>query len=249
MTETGTTDFRAACAVDFINAFKFYDTFATRDVEGYSTGIPFFPWFTANGDDRSHQDVVDGKDAVRVKSCWGGMVAFDAKFFQRQGVSYDEPITAGNQSPSNLSAPYRFRAEKDLYWDASECCLIQADIQNPEPGNSGIYMNPFVRVAYDTKTLSWLAFTRRFERLYTPIHFILDIVFQNPGYNPRRFEEPWQEVEENVWIPDGSEQGGSFQVVTRVASHSGFCGRRKLAVMKENITEGGRNWENLPVPS
>lgn len=246
----GKADYRAACAVDFINPFKFYDTFATRDIEGYSMGLPFFPWFSANGDEQTHQDVLDGKDAVRVRSCWGGMVAFDARFFQRTGGRHDDLVTAGNQSPSNLSAPYRFRAEKELYWDASECCLIQADIQNPEPGNSGIFMNPFVRVAYDTKTLSWLGFTRRFERLYTPIHFLLDIMTNAPTYNPRRNEVPWQQVVETVWVPDEtSKQGGSFQKVTRIASHTGFCGRFGLTVIKENITEGERNWESVPMPS
>ncbi|KIX08029.1 uncharacterized protein Z518_02684 [Rhinocladiella mackenziei CBS 650.93] len=246
----GTTDYRAACAVDFINAFKFYDTFATRDMDGYSMGLPFFPWFSANGDERTHQDILDGKDAVRVRSCWGGMVAFDARFFQKRPGQDVEPVTAGNQSPGNLTVPYRFRAEKDLYWDASECCLIQADIQSPEPGHSGIYSNPFVRVAYDSKTLSLLGFTRRFERLYTPVHFLLDILTGAPGYNPRRYEVPWQEVEETIWIPDEkSEDGGSFQQVTRIATHSGFCGRQSLQVMKENITEGERNWEFLPVPS
>ncbi|KAH0559356.1 hypothetical protein GP486_004132, partial [Trichoglossum hirsutum] len=33
---TGLTSYRAACAVDFVLPFKFYDTFATRDLEGYS---------------------------------------------------------------------------------------------------------------------------------------------------------------------------------------------------------------------
>ncbi|KIW84746.1 hypothetical protein Z517_00134 [Fonsecaea pedrosoi CBS 271.37] len=246
----GVTDYRAACAVDFINPFKFYDTFATRDAEGYSMGLPFYPWFAAGGDETSHQDVLDGKDAVRVRSCWGGMVAFDARFFQAR-PGRPELITAGNQSPSNLSTPYRFRAEKDLYWDASECCLIQADIQNPEPGNSGIYMNPFVRVAYDSRTLSWLGFTRRFERLYTPIHWLIDLVTNKPKFNPRRHEEPWQEVQETVWIADERmpPNNGSFHQVMRIASHAGFCGRRGLAVIKENIMEGERNWEFVPVPS
>lgn len=248
-TSSGKADYRAACAVDFINPFKFYDTFATRDMEGYSMGLPFFPWFSAGGSEQTHQDVLDGSDAVRVRSCWGGMVAFDAQFFQKPSNVRHELVTAGNQSPSNLSAPYHFRAEQDLFWDASECCLIQADIQNPEPGNSEIYMNPFVRVAYDTRTLSWLGFTRRFERLYTPIHFLLDIMVMLPHYNPRRYEEPWQQVEETVWVRDDTlELGGSFQHVTRIATHSGFCGMRKLAVIKQNIREGERNWETLPVP-
>lgn len=245
----GKADYRAACAVDFINPFKFYDTFATRDAEGYSMGLPFYPWFSAGGDEKSHQDVLDGTDAVRVRSCWGGMVAFDARFFQKQPGGY-EPETAGNQSPSNLSAPYRFRAEKDRYWDSSECCLIQADIQSPDPTNTGIYMNPFVRVAYDSTTLSWLTFTRRFERLYTPIHFLIDVMTNKPKYNPRRDEQAWQEVEETVWVADEtSENGGSFRGVARIASHAGFCGRRGLSVLKENITEGERNWELVPVPS
>lgn len=40
---SGRAQYGAACAVDFINTFKFYDTFATRDFEGYAMGIPFFP--------------------------------------------------------------------------------------------------------------------------------------------------------------------------------------------------------------
>lgn len=245
----GVADYRAACAVDFINPFKFYDTFATRDAEGYSMGLPFYPWFAAGGDETSHNDVLEGRDAVRVRSCWGGMVAFDARFFQKNPGDH-ELITAGNQSPSNFSAPYRFRAEKDQYWDASECCLIQADIQNPEPRNSGIYMNPFVRVAYDSTTLSWLGFTRRFERLYTPIHWLIDVATAKPKFNPRRHEEPWQQVEETVWFPDQSlPNNGSFHQVTRTASHAGFCGRRGLALIKENIMEGERNWELVRVPA
>jgi hypothetical protein len=245
----GVTEYRAACAVDFINPFKFYDTFATRDADGYSTGLPFYPWFAAGGDETSHNDVLEGRDAVRVRSCWGGMVAFDARFFQHRHGG-EKLITAGSQSPSNFSAPYRFRAERDMYWDASECCLIHADIQSPEHGKSGIYMNPFVRVAYDSRTLSWLAFTRRFERLYTPIHWLIDAATNKPRFNPRQHEEPWQEVEETVWFADESlPNNGSYHQVTRLASHAGFCGRRGLALIKEDITEGERNWEILPVPA
>ena len=245
----GVTEYRAACAVDFLNPFKFYDTFATRDAKGYSMGLPFYPWFAAGGDESSHNDVLEGKDAVRVRSCWGGMVSFDARFFQKRPSDY-ELITAGYQSPSNLSAPYRFRAEKDQYWDASECCLIQADIQNPEQGNSGIYMNPFVRVAYDSTTLSWLAFTRRFERLYTPIHWLIDVSTSKPRFNPRRHERAWQQVEETVWVSNETlPNNGSFHQVTRTASHAGFCGRRGLALIKQDIKEGDRNWEVVQAPS
>lgn len=249
MAESGQTEYRAACAVDFINPFKFYDSFATRDSEGYSMGIPFFPWFTASGEAQSLQDVLDGKDAVRVRSCWGGMVAFDAQFFQKALSEKQEPVTALGVF-RNVSAPYRFRAEEDLFWDASECCLVHADIRDPFSDESGIYMNPFVRVAYEPQTLSWLGFTRRFERLYSPIHFLLTSLTRMPWYNPRRAEHAGEEVEETVWVSDQTlPAGGSFKPVLRIATNSGFCGRRGLQLMKVDIDSTGRNWEPIPPPS
>ena len=231
----GRASYHAACAVDFINPFKFYDTFATRDMEGYSMGVPFFPWFTDSGKAISRKDVLAGKDAVRVKSCWGGMVAFDAKPFQ-------------------AVQPLRFRATLDLYWDASECCLIHADLMKPitvnEDGNFvGVYMNPFVRVAYGKWTLGWLHFTRRFERLYTIPHTIINHLVGLPWLNPRRTEEPGAKVEEVVWMSvDGSEAGGTFQTVTREATGDGFCGLRMLQLIKESPRNGEKNWEKMPVP-
>ncbi|KAJ9664718.1 hypothetical protein H2198_000064 [Neophaeococcomyces mojaviensis] len=249
--ESGRTNYRAACAVDFINAFKFYDTFATRDLDGYSMGVPFFPWFSAGGGDGTLDDVLGGKDAVRVKSCWGGMVAFDAVFFQNWQGEARTIRTAANESPSNLSAPYRFRAEKDLWWDASECCLIQADIQSPDHLNTGIFVNPFVRVAYDSKTLSWLWFTRRFEKLYVLIHFIADALVSLPHYNPRRHEKAWHTVEEMVWFSDETLPGnGTFRPVTRIAEHSGFCGRPGTLqlILEDGKVSKGRNWEFVDAP-
>lgn len=245
--ETGKASYRAACAVDFINPFKFYDTFATRDSEGYRMGLIFFPWFSPGGEAKSRQQVLDGTDAVQVKSCWGGITAFDANYFQPSDTVLE---TAGSEGPLNLTAPYRFRAEYDMYWDASECCLIHADIQSSDPNDTGIYMNPFIRVGYGQKTLSWLGFTRRFERLYSPIQFLLDIIIGNPSYNERQHEQAWQEVYENIWVSDPKlPAGGSFQDVPRLATHAGFCGRRKLPVMKEHPVPGERPWEFLPIPT
>lgn len=261
--EDGVARYRAACSVDFINAFKFYDTFATRDLQGYSMGVPFYPWFTTAGNGESRKDVLDGKDAVRVRSCWGGMVAFDATYFQsperpstihgRQEITTEKrhPITS-RYTENRL--PVRFRAERDLFWDASECCLIHADIQDSpsnvdEISDTGIYMNPFVRVAYDGSTLSWLWTTRRFEKLYSPIHNIVNHLAGLPRYNPRREEVPGQEVEEKVWVPDGEKSGGgSFLTIKRVAGNSGFCGRRGLEVLVEDRKPGQKGWESLPVP-
>ena len=246
--ETGVAQYRAACSLDFFNPFQFYDTFASRDLQGYSMGIPFFPWFGTAGEAESRKDVIAGKDAVRVKSCWGGMVAFDAKFFQ--GADEDELQTAASQSPTNTTAPYRFRVEDDLYWDASECCLIHADIQSTDPENTGIFMNPFVRVGYTAGTFKWLGFTRRWERVYTPIQYMVDIIAAMPKYNPRRAEQPWDSVDEEVWIANSSKPlGGSFESIPRLATHSGYCGRRRLPVIKKNFREGSRNWEFLKIPS
>ena len=234
--EHGHTSYRAACAVDFINPFKFYDTFATRDAEGYSMGVPFFPWFTSSGNGISRQDVLKGKDAVRVKSCWGGMVAFDAKPFQ-------------------TAKPLRFRASTDLYWEASECCLIHADLVKQDvsgdDGNMpGVYMNPFIRVAYSQRTLRWLQFTRRFERLYAIPHSVINRLAGLPWFNPRRTEEAGQNVQEKGWVSDsGLVEGGSFQMQEREAIGDGFCGRRGLQLIVEAPRKGEKNWEDVPVPS
>ncbi|KAL4885324.1 cryptococcal mannosyltransferase 1-domain-containing protein [Aspergillus karnatakaensis] len=241
--DNGVAQYRAACAVDFINPFKFYDTYATRDLQGYGVGLPFFPWFTNAGDGSSRKDVLSGTDAVRVRSCWGGMVAFDARFFQQP--------TAGPER----DRPLRFRASHDAFWEASECCLIHADIQdvpiNPEEiTDTGVYMNPFVRVAYDSRTFSWLRITRRPERLYTLIHNILSPIVGLPRFNTRRTEVPGQRVWETAWITDESEEeGGSFQEAKRIASNDGFCGRPGLQVIIEDREEGEAGWESLPFPS
>ena len=235
MDEHGNTAYRAACAVDFINPFKFYDTFATRDMEGYSMGVPFFPWFTNAGSGSSRQDVLAGKDAVRVKSCWGGMVAFDAKPFQ-------------------ANPPLRFRATPDIYWDASECCLIHADLLDgstfDEDGDYvGVYLNPFIRVAYSNTTLPWIRRVQRVERLFTIPHNLINHLVGLPWFNPRRAEVVGSQVEEKVWVEDESlKAGGSFQKEYREASRGGYCGMRTLQVIKESQRDGEKNWETMPVP-
>ncbi|KAI9926668.1 hypothetical protein MW887_003761 [Aspergillus wentii] len=252
--DKGVAQYRAACAVDFINPFKFYDTYATRDLQGYSMGLPFFPWFSTAGKGESRKDVLSGKDAVRVRSCWGGMVAFDANFFQR---AVKKRASQRDTNPRVLDigqSPVRFRASHDLFWEASECCLIHADIQEPqsivdEITDTGIYLNPYVRVAYDRSTLSWLWTTRRFEKLYSVIHNIGNHLVGLPWFNPRRTEIPGENVQETVWVAiDRQDGGGSFQKVDHIASNDGYCGRRGLQVIVEHRKEGQKGWENIPVP-
>ncbi|KAL4780029.1 cryptococcal mannosyltransferase 1-domain-containing protein [Aspergillus varians] len=245
--DNGIPQYRAACAVDFDNPFKFYDTYATRDLEGYSMGLPFFPWFSDAGSGQSRRDVLAGKDAVPVRSCWGGMVAFDAQFFQSHNKINTSVAVAGE------SLPARFRALQDpnIFWDASECCLIHADIQIPwrvgdNVTETGIYMNPFVRVAYDTRTLSWLWTTRRFEKLYSIIHNIGDHLVGLPWFNPRLREAPRQSVQETVFVTDG--KNTSLQTVERIARHDGFCGRLGLQVVPLQREKGHKGWQNVQMP-
>ncbi|RAL12137.1 glycosyltransferase family 69 protein [Aspergillus homomorphus CBS 101889] len=241
--DDGISHYRAACAIDFINPFKFYDTYATRDLQGYSMGLPFYPWFSTAGEGQSRQDVLSGTDAVRVRSCWSGMVAFDARFFQD---------SQENRGYKGVQTPARFRASHEMFWEASECCLIHADIQDPQTNedDSGIYLNPYVRVAYDHSTLSWLGTTRRFERLYSFIQNLGNHLVGLPWYNSRRNEVSGQAVQQKVWVPDGKENGGgSFQTLDRVAGNDGFCGRPGLQVIVEHRKEGQKGWETIPMPS
>jgi hypothetical protein len=232
----GIAQYRAACAVDFSNAFKFYDTYATRDLEGYGIGLPFFPWFTTAGKAQSRQDVLEGRDAVRVRSCWGGMVAFDAKFFQG-------------------SDPVQFRADPEIFWDASECCIVHADLQSATPTlaeshNSGSYMNPFVRVAYDARSHSWLWATRRFERLYSFIHNFLNHLVGFPRYNPRRTEVSGQRIMDTLWVPgNGEREEGKVRTTEREAWNDGFCGRRGLEVLVEKRRSDQDGFEPIKVPA
>ncbi|KAM0716510.1 hypothetical protein Q7P37_007955 [Cladosporium fusiforme] len=265
---SGKTDYRAACAVDFIMPSKFYDTFATRDTEGYQMGVPFFPWFTNAGNGTSRRDVLSQTDAVRVKSCWGGMVAFEAKWFQPRMHTIDDKPPANTSTTPAL----RFRSEPDTYWDSSECCLIHADLASLAASTtaSGIYMNPYIRVAYSPRTLHWLAFTRRFERLYPWIHQFVNFLSSRPGFNPRRTQKAGDRVIDKVWVWDdqskrildglrGSDTPaldekarkrlhGSWQQVVRTATAGQFCGVRGLLYINEHPKEGESNWAMEDVP-
>jgi hypothetical protein len=275
--ETGKAQYDAACAADFIDPFKYYDTFATRDDQGNRIGVPIYPWFSGAGDTKSRKDVLDQKDAVRVRSCWGGMVAFNAKWFQPDGIhndlgvadsavdrkmtpfSQDSAVAYNHTTIVPTTSPIRFRASADTFWDASECCLIHADIEaaanlSGSP-STGIYLNPYIRVAYSQRTLLFLGLSRRFERLFAPFHTMIGISLGLPTRNPRRLQEVGQQYEDIVWEYDdaawmmtGNVSGG-YRNVTRTALPGGFCGIRKLLVLGEG--DDMREWFNeaVEIPS
>ena len=258
----GKADYLAACTMDFDNPFKFYDTIALRDLEGYGPGIIFYPWFSSAGKGQSRKDVLAQKDAVRVKSCWGGVVAFDAKYFQAQ-----EPVGAATHvrpegsyeidplKPTIPKGPVRFRSEPEAFHEASECCLIHADLlsvanRHNVAQDSGIYVNPYIRVAYDPWTRSWLSFSRRFERLYVFPQWLVNVIAGLPGYNPHRAVEPGQPFQEEVWKPDHNLIGnGSWQLEERTGRSGLYCGVRELQVIRRERKSGQKNWEMIrPLP-
>ena len=209
---------KAVCAADFVAPWKYYDTFATRDTEGYSLGVPIFPWFANVGHAISRRDVLAGKDRVRVKSCWGGMVAFDGSYFQAP-ASDTIPSETGVSKPH---LPLKFRSEKEPFWDASECCLIHADImaasEPPTPEDewdTGIYMNPFVRVSYDADTQKYIWVAKRFEALFSIPQAIINTFASMPRFNPRRAEIEGQIIPDRLWI--SSVSGTSEEEQVRLA--------------------------------
>lgn len=267
--DTGRANYGAACAVDFINPFKFYDRFALRDLDGYNAGIPFFPWTVDAGTGTTRADIIANSDAVRVRSCWGGMTAFEAKWFQDpqllEGISSSAPTKPSAARPLDAhSAPLRFRAEEETFWESSECCLINADLQYRRsgegmPAESAIYMNPYIRVAYDTYTLSWLGLTRRPERLYSVIHNILNHWVGFPSYNPRMTEEPGRSYKDTVWefddpvaafSPNATVEAlsGRWVEETHVAGPGGYCGGKQLLVINETPEQGAGKWGKFFAP-
>ncbi|KAH0356962.1 hypothetical protein KCU81_g578, partial [Aureobasidium melanogenum] len=284
MDENGKAKYHAACAVDFINPFKYYDTFATRDFQGNRIGVPIYPWFSGADSSDSRRDVLDQKDAVRVRSCWGGMTVFNsARWFETDDIPVDSGIadltldrntTSSQQtskdiynhnhtrissllkdSPRSTTTPIRFRANPDTYWDASECCLIHADlevaVQRSDSSSADIYLNPYIRVAYSSRTFSYLLISRRFERLFAPLQKLLNASLGLPVMNSRRTQEVGEQYEDMVWEFDDAawnvsgNMSGAYRSVTRVALPGGFCGVNQLSVLGEGSEI--RQWFNEAV--
>ena len=258
----GRAGYVATCALDFHdNPFKFYDLFATRDLEGYSMGVPFFPFFSSAGAAVSRHDILAQKDAVRVKSCWSGMAAFDAKYIQPQSSADHaggDKIGYANVDPTDprpASAPARFRAEPEIFFDACECCLLMADTLKVAQGTTdistdgGIYVNPYVRVAYSESVLWKLKYSRRIERLYSPLQWLVNSLAGMPTYNPHREVLEGQQFQEEVWRPDlQSPAGGDWEMRNRTARNGMYCGVREMQLITQGERSWESNWENVMIP-
>jgi hypothetical protein len=199
-------------------------------------------------------------------ACWGGMTAFEAKWFL-ETHNDTSSLSGSDSNPSTASKilPLRFRYDEDPFWEASECCLIHADLTYLRHGHnittgSGIYTNPYIRVAYDSRTLSWLSLTRRTERLYSSVHNMLNHMVGMPYRNPRRLEQAGDEVVEKVWSWDQTQEKatqngadnilqGTYHDVKRIASPGRFCGGRTLLVLNDDPNPGEKKWMSVPLPA
>lgn len=241
----GHAQYRAACAVDFDNPFKFYDTLATRDLRGYRMGLPIYPWFPAIEESWSRNDVLEQKDAVRVRACWGGMVAFDAAFFQ-----YSQQWASGFK-------PLKFRAVQELDWEYSESCLIHADLTAAEPGiqnpdqDSGIFLNPFVRTAYSESIFRWLWLGRRLERVLRIFQYPIGLLAGLPYENSRRTLKPGKTAQRIMWDGSGAiAKHAPHWVKRETPTKPGmFCGIHHLLYQRVDRGDGRKkHWETIWMP-
>lgn len=224
-------------------------------------GLQLFPWFAPVGASASRRAVLKESDAVPVRSCWGGMVSYRAGPFLR-GDDTDEE--------QDEKPPLRFRHQSELYWEESECCLVNADLAaRRDPEETKIFLNPYVRVAYGKRGWWWLPFVRRFEHVFSILQYCVSKVAY-PEFNPRRVEIPGRPSTQLRWVyNDDSFNGemvrnlsmrvekdrleGRWKMVEEIAEPGGFCGQRRLFLMKKDLKEAngnyrGKNWEKGPFP-
>lgn len=252
--ETGRARYLSACALDYNQSpLLFYDLYAQRDAEGFSNGVPIFPYFSAAGSGASRRAMLAQKDAVPVRSCWGGMVAAQAAHFQNlasevPSEKWYEPgfHVVDPESPRNVTAPVRFRYEPEVFFDACECCLLQADLAevasssgDPE-ADTGIYVNPYVRVAYSRRILEMIPLVKRFERLLAPVQRVLNPLVELPTHNPHREVAQGEPFLEEIYNRDGE-----WEVVERVGRSGMFCGVREMQTVVGGRREEGERGEGL----
>lgn len=250
-----------------------------RDSEGYGLGLQLYPWFAPTHRSVSRNAVLRNSDSVPVKSCWGGMVAYDATEFLRADVLAAGRGVDGKTEKENEDTwkalrreqgPLRFRHQSEIYWEESECCIINADLaQRTDPENAKIFLNPYVRVAYTKGVWDWLPVITRFERVFRILQYGVSKVGW-PEFNPRRTEVVgtgsaqlrWVYDEEGLngekmrdldtWV-EKKELRGKWEMLEETTLPGGFCGQRRLFLMKKDLKKAneegeGKNWEKGPFP-
>lgn len=254
--EDGRTHYLSTCALDYGNPFKFYDLYAQRDAEGYSNGVPIFPIFSTAGAGLSRADMLAQKDAVRVTGCWSGMVAMQAKYVQNLDASLPTPgfqdvgaHVIDPDHPHAIEAPVRFRHEPEVFVDACECCLFLADVstaaRKDAAPDQGVFVNPYVRVAYDDHTLRWLHRVKWWERLFVVPHRIVSSLAGLPRNNPYREVAEGDPFVEEVW----SVAENRWELVNRTGRSGLFCAVREMQLINTEARTGDKNWADAAMPA
>lgn len=250
----GRAHYLSTCAMDYNNPFLFYDLYAQRDAEGYSNGLPIFPIFSTAGQGLSRQDMLAQKDAVRVSACWSGMVAMQAKYVQNLDATLPTPnfqeVGAHVIVPDNpvaVEAPVRFRYEPEIFFDACECCLFLADVstaarKDKDASEHGVFVNPYVRVAYDDWALRWLHRIKRWERLFVIPQRIISWYVSLPRNNPYREVQEGEPFTEEVWVDD------HWELVNRTGRSGLFCAVREMQLKQRKERTEDKNWKNVEMP-
>ncbi|KAK6858268.1 hypothetical protein PG995_005967 [Apiospora arundinis] len=265
----GRTQYLSTCGMDFDNPLLFYDLYAQRDAEGFSNGLPIFPFFSNAGQGLSRAAVLRQDDAVPVTACWGGIVAMQARYVQNLNHTLPDPQfrdighhVIDPAKPVNVTSPIRFRYEPEVFYDACECCLFLADVtqaartqlagdkQNKNPAELGLgtYVNPFVRVAYSQKTLAWIPWVRRWERLLSLPQRILTAILHLPTHNPHRAVREGEVFKEEVWVNDKDPNSGHWELVERTARNGLQCGVREMQLVQQAERTNDVNWQNTKMP-
>lgn len=250
----GKASYLAACAVDWYTPFQISDIYGLRDAEGYASYQTTFPFFGKRGKAESRAAVLAESDAVRVKSCFGGMMATHAKYIQNlEKVIPSQAFREVNghvidpDKTRQPTTPLRFRHEPGAYYDASEGCLFTADLaqlaRREQAVEKGIYLNPYVRVAYTDLLLRVLPTARRWERLFLFWHNVQSWITPATE-NPYRNVEEGQSFKEEIW------DGQTWQVVDRLGRSGMFCGVRGMQVLRKGGArpEGKKLWVNTRFP-
>ncbi|KAJ4145289.1 hypothetical protein LMH87_004144 [Akanthomyces muscarius] len=260
--DSGHTHYLSACAMDYDSPGIFYDSYATRDAQGYEVGSQEYPVFTTAGNAISRHDMLGNTDAVRVSACWSGMVAMQARWVQNtNSTSLPTPnfqdVAAhiiDPDAPMPVEVPIRFRYEPEIFADSCECCLFLADVTTVARKAGAIdtetFLNPYVRVTYKPKLLSWILLSKRWERIWIPLQAFNTWVKGRPDFNPHRTVQEGDVFTEEIWVANESlPAGGSWEMKERKGRNGMICWGRMMHLMKLGGKRGGdRNWERAQIP-
>ncbi|KAK3174013.1 hypothetical protein K4F52_010316 [Lecanicillium sp. MT-2017a] len=249
----------AACAVGYCQPAKFCDSYATRDADGFPPGSEYFPIFAEAGRALSRQDMFHQADAVRVSSCWSGMVAMQAKWLQNLDTALPRPDfhdvathAIDPDRPTSVVPPIRFRYEPEVFVDACEWCLFLADVytvaRNAAAPQLGIYMNPYVRITYKPGLLPWVQLMKYWERALALPQTIVSWLKRPPASSHHRTVQEGDEFREEIWVPDHTTGKGSWVLKERTGRNGLFCWVRMMHLIRRESWEEGARWGKASIP-